>query len=285
MGAEVTDNTAAQGRKTTMNTPNDSGFQAPTANHECPPTPWAPPVRPPALPGQTRLAHGFDSEYTAIPGALTAHVLLERLLKTPASVAYELTCGRRLQASVGLVVIAALCFLGYGFIIGTFSFGEQLLLVPLKLMVGVVFAAVICLPSLYIFSSFSGGRQSLGDTVGLFILGLALWSILLVGFAPIAWLFSQSTGTVAFMGLLHLLFWVAAAYFGLNLMNTALEHLNGHRLGILRVWGVIFLVVTMQVATLFRPLIGKAAPLQLNEKKFFLAHWADCINGRGNGRK
>jgi hypothetical protein len=238
------------------------------------------PLRPAAGPGRNNLEQAFATDYAAIPGELTAHKLLECLLKTPASVAYELTHGRRLPACLGLGGIAALCFLGYGFIVGAFSAGEQLLIVPGKMLGGVVFSAVICFPSLYVFSCFSGGRQSLGETIGLFIAGLALWSILLVGFAPIAWLFSQSTETVAFMGLLHLLFWVGAACFGLKLMNTALEHLNGRRLGILRVWGVIFLVVTMQVATLFRPLIGKATPLQWNEKKFFLTHWADCINGK-----
>ena len=190
-----------------------------------------------------------------------------------------------MRACLGLIILAALSFLGYGFIIGTFSAGEQLLVVPAKVLGGVIFSAAICFPSLYIFSCFSGGRQSLGDTAGLFALGLAMWSILLVGFAPIAWLFSQSTETAAFMGLLHILFWLAAAWFGLKLMNTALAHLNGRNLGILRVWGIIFLVVTMQVATMLRPLIGKSAPLQLNEKKFFLAHWGDCIDKNGTVRR
>ena len=268
-----------------MSTPNDASLNNPNPNSPIPPDPWAPPVRPPSLPGQSHLEQGFAVDYVAIPGDLTAQNLLERLLKTPASVAYELTRGRRLQACLVLSVIAALCFLGYGYIMGSFSGGEQLLAVPVKLVAGVVLAAAICLPSLYIFSCFSGGRQSLGDTISLFVLGLALWSILLVGFAPIAWLFSQSTETVAFMGFLHLLFWVAAAWFGLNLMNTALAHLNGRKLGILRIWGVMFLVVTLQVAAMLRPLIGKATPLQLNEKKFFLAHWSDCVNSRDKAGK
>ena len=242
-------------------------------------------ARPPALPPERRHQGAFADDYAAIPGKLTAHSLIERLLKAPGAVAFELTEGRRLSAGLGLLIIAALCFLSYGFIIGTFSAGEQLLIVPVKVLGGVLFSAAICFPSLYISSCFSGGRQSLGDTIGLFVLGLAMWSVLLVGFAPIAWLFSQSTETVAFMGLLHIIFWTIAACFGLKLLSEGLEHINGRNLGILRVWGVIFLVVTMQVATMLRPLIGKSAPLQLNEKKFFLAHWSDCINGKDGNRK
>jgi hypothetical protein len=212
-------------------------------------------------------------------GGLTPHSLLEALLKKPLAVAFEITKGRRLPATLGLLVIAALCFLGYGAIIGSFSGGGQLLIVPLKVLIGVLFSALLCLPSLYIFSCFSGGRQSLGDTIGLFVLGLTLWSILLMGFAPIAWLFSQSTQTVAFMGLLHVLFWIAAACFGLSLMNTAFAEVNGRKLVILRAWAALFLIVTMQMATMLRPLVGPASSLQWTEKKFFLAHWGDCLDG------
>lgn len=240
---------------------------------------------PPALPKQCATEPSFAATYEPVPGKLTLHALLERLLKAPDSLAYELTRGRRLGTCLFLALIAGLCFMGYGFIMGAFSAGEQLVMVPVKMLAGILLSAAICLPSLYIFACFSGGRQSLGDTIGLFTLGLALWSILLVGFAPIAWLFAQSTESLAFMGLLHLVFWVTAACFGLSLMNRALAHLNGRHLAILPAWGVIFLIVTMQVATLFRPLIGKAESPQWGAKKFFLAHWSDCIDSGDHVRR
>jgi hypothetical protein len=259
-----------------MNTPNESTGNI--AGQYTSPTARPPVSHPPALPGQSYFNQSFATDYAAIPGRLTAQNLLERLLKMPASVVYELTRGRRLQAGLVLALVAVVCFVAYGFIIGTFSGGGQLWMVPVKLLLGVILSAVLCLPSLYIFSCFSGGRQSLSDTVAALVLGLALWSILLVGFAPIAWLFSQSTDTVAFMGALHVLFWGVAAWFALDLMNSALAQLNdGRTLTILRLWGVLFFVVTMQVAVMVRPLIGKAAPLQLGEKKFFLTHWSNCI--------
>ncbi len=266
-----------------MNTPIDSSDDSSVRSAPSVPRPTV--ARPPLLPGQSYFDQSFATDYAAIPEKLTVQVLLERLLKIPASVVYELTRGRRLQAGFVLTLVAVVCFAAYGFIIGTFSGGEQLMMVPVKLLFGVLLSAVLCLPSLYIFSCFSGGRQSLSDTVAVFILGLALWSLLLVGFAPIAWLFSQSTDTVAFMGALHVLFWGAAAWFALSLMNSAFAQMNGGRtLTILRFWGVLFFVVTMQVAVLVRPLIGKAAPIRAGEKIFFLTHWSNCIENDDRAR-
>jgi len=41
-------------------------------------------------------------------------------------------------------------------------------------------------------------------------------TVLLIGFAPVAWLFSQSTESLLLMGALHLVFWLIATYFGLR---------------------------------------------------------------------
>ena len=65
---------------------------------------------------------------------------------------------------------------------------------------------MICLPSLYIFTCLSGSRRG-WPRCGLLIGLVMLMTILLVGFAPVAWLFSQSTESVAWMGALHLVFW------------------------------------------------------------------------------
>src|SRR5258705_340581 len=53
---------------------------------------------------------------------------------------------------------------------------------------------------------------------------LMLTTMLLIGFAPVAWLFSQSTESVNWMGTLHIMFWFIAAFFGLRFLNTAFSH-------------------------------------------------------------
>ena len=45
-------------------------------------------------------------------------------------------------------------------------------------------------------------------------------ALLLIGFAPVAWIFSQSTDSIAFMGALHLILWAIGISFGLRLIDT-----------------------------------------------------------------
>lgn len=119
--------------------------------------------------------------------------VVDSLLKHPARVVYEIAKNGSVRCAAALLAITAVCLLGYGVVMGTFSGGAQWWAVPLKVALGMLFSALICLPSLYIFACLSGGKQSLPEVGGFLLLALALGSILLVGFAPIAWIFSQTT--------------------------------------------------------------------------------------------
>ena len=100
--------------------------------------------------------------------------------------------------------------------VAAFSGGLQFLVVPLKLSAGMLACALLCLPSLYIFSSLrrrvaeparDGGRALL--------MGVALIGVLLVGLAPVSWLFSQTTSSPVVMGSLHV-----TALLGLELVRS-----------------------------------------------------------------
>jgi predicted PurR-regulated permease PerM len=108
---------------------------------------------------------------------------------------------------------------------------------------------------------------------------LALLSVLLVGFAPVAWVFSQSTGSVVAMGVLHLVFWWIAAWFALRFLNQGIGSL-GDSTGGFKVWVCIFIMVVLQMTTTLRPLIGTAPTLLPEEKKFFVVHWMDSMDGK-----
>ena len=90
---------------------------------------------------------------------------------------------------------------------------------PVKIAGGLLISALICLPSLYIFTCLSGSQARLAEMFGLVGGLLMLMTILLIGFAPVAWLFSQSTDSVAWMGALHLVFWFIATFFGLRFLK------------------------------------------------------------------
>jgi gamma-glutamylcysteine synthetase len=109
---------------------------------------------------------------------------------------------------------------------------------------------------------------------------LALTGLLLVGFAPVVWVFSQSTDSVPFMGFLALAFWVISLLFGMQLLKAATAAISPHSTtGYLSVWIMIFFVVTLQMSTALRPIIGTATDLLPKEKRFFLAHWLDELDG------
>ncbi len=123
----------------------------------------------------------------------------------------------------------------------------------------------------------SGAQARLAEVAGLVTGQLALTTVLLMGFAPVAWIFSQSTEYVAAMGTLHLLFGFIAAYFGLRFLDNAFVHFNARSSGGLRVWMLIFLMVALQMTTALRPIVGTADTLLPVQKKFFLSHWVECL--------
>lgn len=208
-----------------------------------------------------------------IPGPLAA---IESILRHPRRVLYQLRQPGAGHLIFALILIAVLCSVVYGVVVGTFSAGTQLWAAPVKIAAGLIVSAFICLPSLYIFSCLSGSQARLIEVIGLIAGLVALMTVLLIGFAPVAWVFSQSTDSLPAMGTLHLIFWVIATYFGLRFMCAGFAHLSG-KAGGLRVWITIFLLVMVQMTTALRPLIGTSDALLQKEKKFFVKHWIEQL--------
>jgi len=202
---------------------------------------------------------------------------IESILRHPRRVLYQLRQPGAGHVIAALFLITVICSLIYGFIVGTFSMGVQLWAAPVKIAAGLVTSAVICLPSLYIFSCLSGTQARLIEVVGMIAGLLALMTVLLIGFAPVAWVFSQSTDSLPAMGALHLTFWCIATYFGIRFLSEGFAHLSGKPAG-LRVWVTIFLLVIVQMSTALRPIVGKADTILPTEKKFFLKHWFEQMN-------
>lgn len=179
-----------------------------------------------------------------------------------------------------LVAVTIGCGLVYGFVMGTFSGHEQLWLSPLKLVGGLLFAGAICLPSLYVFACLAGSRATLGEVAGMLAALLALLTVLLLSFAPVAWVFSQSTESLVAMGFLHLVLGVVGLIFGVRLMLRGFEQFRVRSQAGLACWAAIFILVLLQMTTALRPFIGRAETVLPTEKRFFLQHWGDCMDGR-----
>src|SRR5437763_5199815 len=185
-------------------------------------------------------------------------------------------CGRLTAA---MILVSVICSLVYGVVVGTVSMGDQLWAAPVKIAGGLLISALICLPSLYIFGCLSGSRARLAEIFGLIAGLLLLMTILLIGFAPVAWLFSQSTNSLPWMGTLHLIFWFIATIFGLRFLQNGFSHSQARSNAGLATWMIIFVLVAVQVTTALRPLLGSAKTFlpPRTENEFFVTHVAGSL--------
>jgi hypothetical protein len=239
------------------------------------PIPSVPPlVAPPPSLHEPRPLGDDPGERTAIPNTFVA---IEAVLRQPRRLLYQLRqpgAGKLIAAMLLASIISSLI---YGVVVGTFSGGAQLWIAPVKIALGLMISAAICLPSLYIFTCLSGSQARLIEVCGLLAGLLLLMTILLIGFAPVAWIFSESTELPAWMGTLHLMFWLVATLFGLRFMKAGFRHANARSQAGINVWIIIFLLVALQMTTALRPILGKAPTFFPAEKKFFVGHWVDCL--------
>lgn len=195
--------------------------------------------------------------------------VLADLLKHPGRVLYELKSGRFGPVCGALFLIALVSLAIYGIVAGSLSGGSQLWLAPAKIVGGTALCVLICLPSLYIFLCLSGVDAHVREVAGELLASVCLTALLLIGFAPVAWVFSQSTDSVPLMGFLHILFWTVALWFGLRLIGRSSPGAGGSGLS---VWIIIYVVVSLQMMTSLRPIIGQAPTVFPTQKEFFLQH-------------
>jgi hypothetical protein len=242
-----------------MNTPTDP------SNPQSTPDPGNPPLPvPPSLAQDAGLG-----------------AILDTLLKRPFVLIHALCDPKPSRHWMLLALVAVPAFALYGLLMGSFSGGTQMLAALVKVGGGALLSALICFPSLYIFACLTGAEVSMRGLAGVLFAALTLTGLLLLGFAPVAWVFSQSTESVAFIGTLHLLFWSIGIWFGLRLFTHMTNALRVPERTHLKAWMVIFLLVCLQMTTALRPLIGTSDHWLPKEKKFFLAHWKENLFGTG----
>ncbi len=207
-------------------------------NDQNPVPPQIPPQIPPVHGSRRPAPLGDDpSERVAIPNVIVA---IEAILRQPRRVMFQLRQPGAGRLIATMFLVSVVCSLIYGVVAGTFSGGTQLWAAPVKIAAGLMISALICLPSLYIFTCLGGSQARLVEVCGLLAGLLMLMTILLIGFAPVAWIFSQSTESLAWMGTLHLIFWFIATCFGLRFLEAGFSHSNARSLAGFHTWVVIF---------------------------------------------
>jgi hypothetical protein len=232
-----------------------------------PPTP--PPIS--GYPGAGTQAAQPDAP---IPENPSMRELFEALLRRPRELAHVFDGPAFGGLFARLLGIASISLLVFGFVLGCFSRQEQLWLAPVKVLGGMWFAALICYPSLYVFSTLAGARFSPKALLLCMAGSLALGGMLLLGLAPALWIFVESTSSFGFIGFLALLAWMVAMFFALRFIKHCADAAHRVSSGPVLVWSALFLLVTLQLSTTLRPLLGRSDKwIQVEEKRFFLEHW------------
>lgn len=233
--------------------------------------------QPPPVPG--RFVFG------PMPEGNSPALIIEALLKYPGRIIHELQNNWRVTLAIWLLLLALLGMAAYGIVVGSFSGNTQLWIAPAKIAIGVLLSILICLPSLYIFACLSGMDARLCTLAGVLFAAVGLGALLLIGFAPVAWIFSQATDSIAFMAAMHLGFWAIGTWFGLRLIEAMGRFLTGSTQSHLRLWGFVFVLVCLQMMTTLRPIVGKSDHFLPSEKKFFLTHWMETVSAENQGKK
>lgn len=203
---------------------------------------------------------------------------IDRLLRQPGEFLERLRRGHCANVYLQLGLLILLGFLADGLIIGSFTGGTQWWAAPLKLLLGIAFSGLMCLPSFYIFFCMSGAQAKLSDAAAVLFSGLALCGLLLIGVAPVAWLFNQASTSVVFIGSLQIVLGLVALYGLRAYLAHALSVWQCSGSSYVRVWFIIFIFVVLQMTTTLRPLIGQSDSFLPQSKRFFLVHWANCFD-------
>ena len=225
------------------------------------PQPAAPQDTPPPPP-----PHWVQPEATHIVSAL---------LRNPRRISETIAEKKQLWSSAGLLLATGLiCHAVFGIAIGLFGGWNIAAMDAVKMPLVALCSLLLCFPSLYVFTCVAGSPLSLSQA---FVLGcscLAMVGLILVGLAPVAWLFSVSTASLSFVTLLTFLIWLVAIGFAGRYVAQLGAHPLFERQAGIKVWFLILVVVTLQMTTCMRPMLSSSENgWWTGEKQFFLSHF------------
>lgn len=207
--------------------------------------------------------------------------IIESLLKEPERVANRIAADAHpLQTGFKLLAAAVACHALFGLAMGFFGGWQVAWMDAIKAPLIALCSLLLCYPSLYVFSSVGGAPLTLAQAFKLGASCLAMLGILLIGLAPIVWLFAVSTANPAFMTILVFCVWVIALVFVVRYMDKLQLHALFQHAGGLKMWLVVLVIVTLQMTTCMRPLLAPPgeAGWWTSQKQFFLQHFGSTFH-------
>lgn len=206
--------------------------------------------------------------------------IVASLLKAPEHVA-EAIANRKdpLVAGVKLLCAAIVFHAVFGLAMGLFGGWQVAVMDVVKVPLVAVCSLLLCYPSLYVFACVGGTPLCLSQVFFLGASCLAMTGLLLVGLAPVAWLFSISTANLPFVTMLALFIWIFAILFTVRYIEKLRAQALFQKSGGIRLWLLVLVVVTLQMVTCMRPILTTPkAGWWTGEKMFFLQHFGSTFD-------
>ena len=188
--------------------------------------------------------------------------------------------GRRILI---LALIILLCGGAYGFTMGIAHSWQQALSSALKVPALFVLTLAVCIPTLHFIGLFLGSRVSFSQSATVLLLGIAVSSVLLLGFAMIAGFFWITGSQYRFLLLMHVFFFGVAGAAGLISIARSYRRLQPvgagekgdvtpeptaaaagaraqprrYRFSLLHLWMLLYMFVGTQMAYTLAPFVGR----------------------------
>lgn len=174
-----------------------------------------------------------------------------------------------------------LFFAGYGFGLGWYAGGWQLVSSTIKMPLLFMISGAICLPALFTFNVMLGTKLGFRQVAALTSLTAYISSIVLGSLAPIILFFNICSDSHDFITLLNVLLCGISGMLGLKILWAGLKYIAARRgevmnTNLLLVWIVTYIFVGTQLAWILRPFVGspeKFALFRDIESNFYIAVW------------
>ncbi|MEI6168891.1 MAG: hypothetical protein WCS52_17050 [bacterium] len=206
--------------------------------------------------------------------------IVTALLKSPETVVEGIANGQNpLRNGLTLLVAAVVFHATFGLAMGLFGGWSVAFMDAVKVPLTALFALALCYPALYVFACVGGAPLTFSRA---FVLGaacLAMLGLILVGLAPVAWLFSVSTESVSFVTMLVVCIWGVAVSFAVGFIAKLQDHALFRKAAGVKTWFFILALVTLQMATCLRPMLAKPKDgWWTGGKLFFLSHFGSTFD-------
>lgn len=188
-----------------------------------------------------------------LPQPVSLPAAFHDLLTHPLAI-LERAPGTGVGAALSLLAGSAALWVLYGAAAGFFQGGTQILVAALKAPLIILLALLLCLPSLFVFSAMAGTRWTTRTFLAVLAGFAGTLAMVLLALLPVSWLFSASSRHLSTAMIFQFLLWVVGLVLSEKFLRKALVAL-GTRPSALALWMGLFLLVSLQVATMLRPVL------------------------------